>query len=627
MGKIKAEASGAGPFPLGTRVEKGRVYVSFVSELEGTARLHLYRKGRERETGVFVFPEECRLGNIRYMALSGFDPSAFEYSLSVEGSPVPDVCAAVVTGREKWGEAEGRVRYGFLKDGFDWGGDRAPGCSFEDTVIYRLHVRGFTRHASSGVKNKGTFAGIVEKIPYLKGLGVTMAELVLPDEFSEVIGGGKLNFWGYGPAYCFAPKASYCVKGGRETPPDVQFKELVKIFHENDLELAVELHFGPEMGTALQLACLRHWAGEYRVDGIHVSGNFDSRAAAADPALAGVKLFSGAFCGEAAGKNRHLACYQEDFQTDMRRLLKGDEDMLQSAAYQMRENGGAVGKVNFMANTNGFTMADMVSYDRKHNEANGENGRDGSDYNHSWNCGVEGPVRKKRILELRKKQLRNAWVFLAMAQGMPLILAGDERGNSQDGNNNAYCQDNPTGWVNWRGGKFGEDIFRFAGYMLRFRKAHPMLHKEGGLMGMDYLGVGCPDFSVHGESPWYPQYEAYRRQLGFYYSGKFAEDADIYLMFNMHWEPHVFSLPHTDGLWRLAVDTTAEEQNGIFEGPEALEDQDTFELNARSVVVLVSDGVKKEETVPKEGACGRTEAARAESVCGKAGQNRQKAPK
>ena len=146
-------------------------------------------------------------------------------------------------------------------------------------------------------------------------------------------------------------------------------------------------------------------------------------------------------------------------------------------------------------------------------------------------------------------------------------------------------------------------------------------------MGKDYLGVGCPDFSVHGESPWYPQYEAYRRQLGFYYSGKFAEDADIYLMFNMHWEPHAFSLPHTDGLWRLAVDTSAEEQNGIFEGPEAREDQDTFELNARSVVVLVSDGVKKEGTAPKEGACERTEAAREESVCEKTIQSMQKSKK
>ncbi|MCI8275305.1 MAG: alpha-amylase [Lachnospiraceae bacterium] len=595
MGKIKAEAKGARPFPLGTRVENGRVYVSFVSELEGTARLHLYRRGRGRETGVFVFPEACRLGDIRYMTLTGFDPAVFEYSLSVDGCPVPDKCAAVVTGREKWGEPGGPVRYGFLREGFDWEGDRAPGYTFADTVIYRLHVRGFTKHPSSGVKNKGTFAGIIEKIPYLKSLGITMAELMMPDEFVEAAGDGKLNYWGYGPACCFAPKASYCVKGGREQSPDIQFKELIKAFHKNGIEVAVELYFGPDMSTSLQLACLGHWAQEYHVDGIHISGNFDSRAAATDPALAKVKLFAGDFCGGEWGGKRHLACYRDDFLTDMRRLLKGDEDMLQSAAYQMRENGGTLGKVNFMANTNGFTMADMVSYDRKHNEANGENGRDGSDYNYSWNCGTEGPVRKKRILELRKKQLRNAWTLLLTAQGMPLILAGDEWGNSQDGNNNAYCQDNPTGWVNWKGGKFGEDIFRFASYMLRFRKVHPMLHKEGGLRGMDYLGVGSPDFSVHGESPWYPQYEAYRRQLGFYYSGKFAGDADLYLMLNMHWEPHTFSIPHTDGIWRLAVDTSKEAQNGIFEGTEPLEDQETFEMEARSVVILVSDGEKREE--------------------------------
>ncbi len=624
MGKIKAEASGARPLPLGTRVEQGRVYVSFITELEGMARLHLYRKGRERETGAFAFPEECRLGNIRYMVLSGFDPAAYEYSLSVDGNPVRDVCAAVVTGREKWGEPETKIRYGFLKEDFDWRGDQAPGYSFEDTVLYRLHVRGFTKHPSSGVKNKGTFAGVAEKIPYLKKLGVTMAELMMPDEFSEGKEGGRLNFWGYGPAYCFAPKASYCVKGGKEVSPDVQFRELVRAFHANGLELAVELYFGPDMGTPLQLACLRHWVREYHVDGIHVSGNFDSRAAAADAALAGVKLFAGDFCepgGGITGGKRHLACYREDFQTDMRRLLKGDEDMLQPAAYQMKETGGPAGKVNFMANTNGFTMADMVSYDRKHNEANGENGRDGSDYNYSWNCGAEGPVRKKRILELRKKQLRNAWVFLTMAQGMPLILAGDERGNSQDGNNNAYCQDNPVGWVNWKGGRFGEDLFLFASHMLAFRKAHPMLHREGGLLGMDSLGVGCPDFSVHGVSPWYPQYEAYRRQLGFYYCGRYAGDVDIYLMFNMHWEPHTFSIPRGDGAWRLAVDTSREDRNGFFEEPEPLSSQDTFEMAARSVVVLVSDR-NAEEAAGKTEKKGRAEkeADGKEPQAGKQGQ-------
>ena len=610
MNQISVETSGARPLPLGTQVENGRIRVSFASGKRGTARLHLYKKGREKEEAVFVFPEENRMGDIRYMALSGFDPAEYEYSLSVDECPIEDIYAGLVTGREKWGEGSGRLRYGFVSDSFDWGEDRHPGYSFEDTIIYRLHVRGFTKHPSSGVKHKGTFAGIGEKIPYLKALGITMVELMLPDEFSEipaapegshVIGVpgqteahdcgsvcGRLNYWGYGPAYCFAPKASYCVGGGREKAPDIQLRELVKALHENGLEAAVELYFEPDMGTAFQLACLRHWVEEYHVDGIHVSGNFDSTAAAGDPALTGIKLFAGNFAAETGGGSRHLADYRDDFQVDMRRFLKGDEDMLHGVVYQLRENGGRRGKVNFMANTNGFTMLDMVSYDRKHNETNGENGKDGSDYNYSWNCGVEGPVRKKRIIELRKRQLRNAWVLLMTAQGMPLILAGDELGNSQDGNNNTYCQDNPTGWVNWKKNQMGEDIFRFASHMIRFRKEHPMLHREGGLRGMDDRGVGCPDFSVHGESPWFPQYEAYRRQLGLLYNGKFAEDEDLYVIFNMHWEPHLFSLPHTDGVWKLAIDTAREDKNGFFEEPELLEDQKVLELKPRSIVVLVS---------------------------------------
>ena len=649
MKKIQImESSQVKALPLGAQTENGSVHVAFVSDREGTARIHLYKKGRDAEACSFVFPEENRLGDVRYIGLSGFAPSEYEYSLSVNGETVEDPYARLTAGREKWGIApsgERSARYAFLREDFDWEDDRKPGYAFEDTILYRLHVRGFTRHPSSGVSHKGTFAGIAEKIPYLKELGVTMAELMLPYEFKEVREppagrrlpagsgaaaqagpvreadapvngtapvngavpaagpggmaavfpaagyGGKLNYWGYGPACCFAPKAAYCVRGAQYGTPDIQFKSLVKEFHKNGLEIAVELYFEPDAGTPYILDCLRFWVEEYHVDGIHIAGTFDGKAVSEDPVLRGVKLFAGDWSRESAGKKRYLAVYRDDFQTDMRRFIKGDEDQLRNLVYHMKENGGAFGKVNFMANTNGFTMMDMVSYDRKHNEKNGEDGRDGTDYNYSWNCGAEGPARKRKILELRKKQLWNAWTILMTAQGMPLILAGDEFGNSQDGNNNAYCQDNATGWVEWKKGRLNDEIARFARFMIRFRKAHPMLHRAGGLRSMDYKGVGCPDFSVHGEAPWYPQYENYRRQLGLLYKGSYAgeeADSDLYIMFNMHWETHAFSLPHAGGQWHLAVYTADEERNGIYEEPELLEDQETFEMAPRSIAILTA---------------------------------------
>ncbi|MCD2491698.1 alpha-amylase [Lacrimispora sp. NSJ-141] len=607
MDKIQVETSWVRPLPLGAQTENGRVHVAFTSETEGTARIHLYKKGREKETKSFVFPEENRMGDVRYIAMSGFRPEEYEYSLSVDGKPVRDMCARLVAGRSRWGtqaETGAPVRYGFLTEGFDWGQDKRPGYPFEDTILYRLHVRGFTKHSSSGVRHKGTFEGILEKIPYLKELGVTMVELQLPDEFTELPAAqscsgpfdsgkaeGKLNYWGYGPAYCFAPKAAYGLPENAAGGVDIQFKRLVKALHENGLELSVELYFEPDAGTPYLLECLRHWVQEYHVDGIHIGGRFDARSVSEDPSLRGVKLFAGGWDGACPAGKRYLADYRDDFLKDMRKFIKGDEDQLRPLIFHMKENGGVRGKVNFLANTDGLTMMDMVSYDRKHNEANGENGKDGTDYNYSWNCGVEGPTKKRRILELRKRQLRNGWVLLMLAQGMPLILAGDEWGNSQDGNNNAYCQDNAVGWVNWKKGRLNEDIYQFARYMIQFRKRHPMLHKTGGLRSMDYLGAGCPDFSVHGEAPWYPQFENYRRQMGFLYSGKYAEgseDEDIYVILNMHWESHVFSLPHTGGLWHLAVHTAKEEINGFFLEPHVLEEQDSFKLEPRSIAVFVS---------------------------------------
>ena len=338
----------------------------------------------------------------------------------------------------------------------------------------------------------------------------------------------------YGAGYLFAPKASYT--SGKEKEPEREFKDLVKEFHKNDIEVLVELYFTGEESAALAQEAVRFWVYEYHVDGVHLSGFAPAELLASDPLLADTKLLAGSWDGvrvpktAAASKLRerrwHLGEYNEGFLTDMRRVLKGDEDQVGRLIYQTRRNPDAYGVINYMAATNGFTMMDMVSCEQKHNEANGENNRDGNDYNYTWNCGIEGTTRKRKIVQMRKKQLRNAFLLLFLSQGTPMFLAGDEFGNSQNGNNNAYCQDNEISWLNWHQLETNRDIYEFVKYMIAFRKAHPVFHLPVEPKNIDYLVCGHPDVSYHGVKTWCPEFENFRRQLGILYCGEYGRRAD-----------------------------------------------------------------------------------------------------
>ena len=423
---------------------------------------------------------------------------------------------------------------------------------------------------------------------------------MMPNEFQEVMmedgadgnpyatgtPTGRLNYWGYGAGYLFAPKASYT--SGKEKEPEREFKDLVKEFHKNDIEVLVELYFTGEESAALAQEAVRFWVYEYHVDGVHLSGFAPAELLASDPLLADTKLLAGSWDGvrvpktAAAPKSRerrwHLGEYNEGFLIDMRRVLKGDEDQVGRLIYQTRRNPDAYGVINYMAATNGFTMMDMVSCEQKHNEANGENNRDGSDYNYTWNCGVEGTTRKKKIVQMRKKQLRNAFLLLFLSQGTPMFLAGDEFGNSQNGNNNAYCQDNEISWLNWHQLETNRDIYEFVKYMIAFRKAHPVFHLPVEPKNIDYLVCGHPDVSYHGVKTWCPEFENFRRQLGILYCGEYGRRADgtsddyFFVAYNMHWEPHEFDLPKLPkGMqWTLCINTDDADNNGICP-PESLE--------------------------------------------------------
>ena len=486
-------------YPLGVTQEADGVRIL----VQGRAKevcLLLYRPGEKTPCEEISFDPKYRMGDVWELALDRTDFASFEYNFMIDGKIVTDPNARVITGREKWADrkrAGKPVRGRILSEEFDWEDDVNPETPYAETILYKLHVRGFTAHASSGVSARGTYAGVVEKIPYLKDLGITAVELMPVTEFDEIMMSasgsgfhdakpeptGYLNYWGYGPSYLYAVKSAYASHG--EMSAECEFKTLVKELHKAGIECIPEIYFtGKELPGEI-LSVLRYWAEEYHVDGFHLSGFPDLSLAAEDPFLRRTKLFAENWNevmnrrpkqgyitpgdGVVSVEEKNLAEYNMQFMEDMRRFLKGDEGILSAFEFRNRRNPAEYAVINYMANTNGFTLMDAVSYDRKHNEKNGEENRDGSDYNYSWNCGAEGPTRKKKIVELRKQLLKNAYLLLFLSQGVPLLMAGDEFGNSQDGNNNAYCQDNAVSWLNWKLLETHKDQVDFVKRLIAFR--------------------------------------------------------------------------------------------------------------------------------------------------------------
>jgi glycogen operon protein len=358
----------------------------------------------------------------------------------------------------------------------------------------------------------------------------------------------------------------------------------------------MEFFFADNVNQNLVMDCIKFWVEEYHIDGVHINSyNTPIIAIATSPRLSHIKIMSEGFeldklnYEDSLPEFKNLAEYNDGFLVDARKFLKGDEEQLNEITYRIRRNPNGCGMINYIANHNGFNLMDMVSYDVKHNEANGENNRDGNNYNYSWNCGAEGPTRKKVIIELRKRQIKNALALLILSQGVPKLLSGDEIGNTQKGNNNPYCQDNDISWVDWSGEKKHNDILDFTKELIRFRKEHIIIHNKKELKIMDYLSCGYPDLSYHGKKAWYPEFENYNRQIGLMYCGKYAinekgkEDDFIYIAYNMHWIEHEFALPNLpkDKKWKIMIDTS------LNENKKQMNIQRNIKVDGRSIVVLV----------------------------------------
>lgn len=558
------------PLPLG--VSRQKEALNFAVEVkEGKqCTLLLYKCGENVPMEKIPMKEEAGTGTVRCVMLSDLPAQACEYNYEIDGKIVTDSYAKGIAGRERWNDQADftphQVR-GKLpqKEEYPWEDDCPLRIPEEDVIAYSLHVRGFTRHSSSKVKKKGTFRGVMEKLPYLKELGINQIQCMPVYEFEER--GRKVNYWGYGEGFFFAPKASYAADHDAQK----ELKELVKTCHREGIEVVLDFPFTAQTRFQIVEDCLRYYVMEYHIDGFllnpyQVPVEFLRR----DPVLSGTKLL----------------IKDESFQNTMRRFLKGDEGMIACVAEQFRRKTSVSGSCNYITNHTGFTMEDLVSYDAKHNEANGEQNQDGPDYNYSWNCGVEGKTRKKQIVKLRQGQKRNAMFLLMTAQGTPCLLAGDEFGNSQGGNNNVYCQDNETGWVDWSRLEREKSFFHYVKELIAFRKKHGILHQKEALTGTDRSGSGIPDISYHGEAAWQIQQEASSRQLGILYSGSPKKESNCFLLYNMHWIAHSFALPALpkDQAWYQVMST----EEGFYEQPLLIEGKRSIILEGRSVAAFVA---------------------------------------
>ena len=548
---------------------------------------------------------------------------------------------------------------------YDWEGDTPLKRPSSRTIIYEMHVRGFTRHPSSGLKEnlRGTYAGLIEKIPYLKQLGVTAVELLPVFQFDpQDCPPGKVNYWGYAPVSFFAPHQAYSSRRDPLGPID-EFRDMVKALHREGLEVILDVvfnhtaegdHTGPTLslrgldnsiyylleadqaryanfsGTGntlnanhpivrrLIVDSLRYWVETMHVDGFR----FDLASILArdpsgqvmpnppvlwdiesDPVLAGTKLIAEAW--DAAGLYQVGSFIGDSwkewngrFRDDVRSFFRGEDGFVGRLAdrflgspeiYGHKER-EAEQSVNFVTCHDGFTLNDLVSYNQKHNEPNGEDNRDGANDNRSWNCGVEGPSDDPAIEKLRERQIKNFLTVTLLSLGVPMLLMGDEARRSQRGNNNAYCQDNETSWFDWNLVRQHAGLHRFV-ELLAARRALRKMDSERQRRSLNQLLRGASK-AWHGVKLHQPDWSQQSHSLAF--SAEVPEEnLSFYLIFNAYWEPLEFELPaerHAAGHpWRRWIDTSLESPDDIQDWPAApVVTGRTYRAGPRSVVVLIA---------------------------------------
>jgi len=578
---------------------------------------------------------------------------------------------------------EGAARCVAVRSTFDWEGDRHPDIPIEESIIYEVNVRGFTRHHSSETDFAGTYRGFIEKIPYLKELGITAVELLPVMEFDRFDGpfrdpftGERLaNAWGYNTVAFFAPESHYSYYGKLGEQVD-EFKLMVRELHKNHIEVILDVvfnhsregnHYGPTIsfrgldnptyymlnekaqfyndhtgcGNTLNcnhpvtrkfiLDCLRYWVQEMHVDGFR----FDLAAIFAidedqksqgktpiiheietDPVLSRIKLIAepwsitqyllGSF------SDRRWAEWNGKFRDTVRRFVKGDPGVTGDLASRIAgsydlfmpspdSERSPFHSINFVTCHDGFTMNDLVSYNEKHNERNGEQNRDGANDNESWNCGHEGFTepsdlpqdRRDAIEALRRGQIKNFYTILLLSQGTPMLLYGDELRRTAEGDNNTVFQDNSLNWVNWENVQRHGEILRFAKLMIAFRKRHQIVRRWRYLTSDETDTPVLRSITWHGTKPLQADFTGSSRFIAWVlepFATPERGDVPIYVGSNAFWEPIKVELPPVEGSrWYRVVDTSLPEGEDIVPDESAafLAEQ-SYEIRPRSTIVLIA---------------------------------------
>lgn len=645
------------PLPFGVTPALNGLNFSIFTSSGTSCTLVLFHLAEKEPYAEIQIPESFRVGNVYSIVVFGLDIENLEYGYRIDGPNsfasghafdqskiLMDPYARLISGRNTWASnPDWTNQYPYRSrvplDDFDWGTDKQLEIPPENLIIYELHVRGYTISETSGTQFSGTYAGLVEKIPYFKSLGINAIELMPIFEFDEYENsrdhpdtGEKLyNFWGYSTLGFFAPKAALASTGKIGMQVD-EFKQLVKSFHAAGIEVILDVVFnhtaeGNEQGPVLSfkgldnkvyymltpegyyfnfsgtgntlncnnpivrnlvLDCLRYWVAEYHIDGFR----FDLAAIlgrdplgyplsnpplleslAFDPILSKAKLIAEAW--DAGGLYQvgtfpafgRWGEWNGKYRDCVRRFLKGDEGIVGELAQRVQgspdlyESSGRspATSVNFITCHDGFTLHDLVSYNSKHNDANGEYNRDGGDDNYSWNCGEEGHSTNEGILQFRLRQMQNALTVLFMSRGVPMLLMGDEFGRTQSGNNNAYCLDSPISWVDWSLIEKNQDLLNFTKALISLRNSHSSLRVNSfSASGSSVLGLSSSSF--HGSIPYQPDWSGSSKQLGWLFACDLAEPtkADaVYVFANMSQFASWCDLPQLPEsvTWSIAINT------------------------------------------------------------------------
>ena len=658
------------PLPCGAILHDTGVQFVVISRLAKSMKLLLYNKVTDREPSeVIQFNRENnRWGHVWSVFVKGLKAKQL-YHFQADGPFEPEK-GLRFDGRARLIDPYAKALAGSFQpstDGivrppkcvviddsdFDWRGDRHLRHDFSKSVIYELHVKGFTNSPTSGVSRPGTYLGLIEKIPYLHSLGVTAVELMPIHEFPILGTDGKeprvKNYWGYDTMAFFSPHRGYAY--GKEPGAQVrEFKEMVRAFHAADIEVILDVVFnhtceGNENGPTLSFKgldnqiyymldrgkyyknysgcgntvngnhpivremifnCLRYWVHNYHIDGFRFdlasilsrdqSGNLQANPPlveqiSEDPMLADTKIIAEAW--DAAGAyqvgsfgtfgtgSQRWAEWNGKYRDDMRKFWRGDQNMTGALATRIAGSSDLYShsgrrpqsSVNFITSHDGFTMNDLVTYNNKYNMANGEDNRDGENNNCSCNYGVEGPTTNVGIELARNRQVKNMLATLLLSQGVPMIVAGDEIRRTQQGNNNAYCQDNEISWVDWRHLKRHEDVFRFTRELIKFRQKEITIRQPYFLTGQPRVPGGLPDISWYGAIggcvPWNQGLERSLTCLLSAVPPTREYEGSLYhilIMFHGGWEAKEFYFPAVcqNFSWRLFVDTAADSPNDIY---------------------------------------------------------------